>query len=151
MKILVAYATESGSTAEVAERVAGILKSKGLQVELSQVSEVSDVSSYEACVIGAPVMRFSFLPVARKFVEKNKVFLGSIPVALFTLGIIMKEDTPESRKRMAAKLKVVTKHITPVDTGLFGGRYRGNDYRDWVKITAWAEGLVDKLKKRERS
>ena len=149
MKVLVAYATELGSTAEVAERVAGILKSKGMQVELSQVSAVSDISSYEACVIGAPVMRFSFLPVARKFVETNREALGKIPVAFFTLGIIMKEDTPKSRKTMTGKLKVVTKHVIPIDIGLFGGRYRGNDYRDWSKITTWAEGLAEKLKQKK--
>jgi menaquinone-dependent protoporphyrinogen IX oxidase len=88
-----------------------------------------------------------FLPPAKKFVKKNKEALAKIPVAYFSLGITMKEDTPQRRKRMMRKLKAVTKHIAPVDVGLFGGRYQGNDYRDWDKIQAWAKELTDKLRK----
>lgn len=146
MKVLIAYATEYGSTREVAEKVGDTLKSKGLEVDVSSVSEVSDISSYNAAVIGAPVMRFRFLPPARKFVKSNKEALSKIPVAYFSLGLTMKEDTPKRRERMMKKLKVVTRQVAPVDVGLFGGKYQGRDYRDWDKINAWAEGLVDKLK-----
>jgi menaquinone-dependent protoporphyrinogen oxidase len=145
MKVLVAYATEYGSTREVARKVAEVLKSKGMEVDVSDVSDVSDVTSYSAAVVGAPVMRFSFLPPAKKFVKSNKEALSKIPVAYFSLGMTMKEDTPQRRKRMMRKLKAVTKHVAAVDVGLFGGRYHGDDYRDWEKIASWAEGLAEKL------
>lgn len=146
MKVLIAYTTRRGSTREVAEKIGEILKSKGMEVNVFNVAEVSDISSYNAAVIGAPVMRFRFLPPAKKFVKSNKEALSKIPVAYFSLGITMKEDTPKRRERMARKLKVVTRQVAPVDVGLFGGRYQGRDYRDWDKITAWAEGLAEKIK-----
>lgn len=157
MKVLVAYATEYGSTREVAQKVGEILKSKGFRVNVSDISDISDISSYNAAVIGAPVMKFRFLPTARKFVKNNKDALAKIPVAYFSLGFRMIEDTPEHREWMMRKLKVVTKHVPPVDVGLFGGRYKKpekglkmpfpeGDWRDWEKITTWAERLVDKLK-----
>jgi hypothetical protein len=37
--------------------------------------------------------------------------------------------------------------VAPVDVGLFAGKYENEDYRDWDAITAWAEGLVEKLKR----
>ncbi|TET22690.1 MAG: hypothetical protein E3J71_05375 [Candidatus Stahlbacteria bacterium] len=146
MKVLIAYTTRRGSTREVAEKIGEILKSKGMEVNVSNVAEVSDISSYNAAVIGAPVMRFRFLPPAKKFVKSNKEALSKIPVAYFSLGITMKEDTPKRRERMMKKLKVVTRQVEPVDVGLFGGKYQGRDYRDWDKITAWAEGLAEKIK-----
>ena len=146
MKILIAYTTRRGSTREVAEKIGEILKSKGMEVNVSNVAEVSDISSYNAAVIGAPVMRFRFLPPAKKFVKSNKEALSKIPVAYFSLGITMKEDTPKRRERMMKKLKVVTRQVEPVDVGLFGGKYEDEDYRDWDKITAWAEGLAEKIK-----
>lgn len=146
MKVLIAYTTRRDSTREVAEKIGEILKSKGMEVNVFNVAEVSDISSYNAAVIGAPVMRFRFLPPAKKFVKSNKEALSKIPVAYFSLGITMKEDTPKRRERMARKLKVVTRQVAPVDVGLFGGRYQGRDYRDWDKITAWAEGLAEKIK-----
>lgn len=146
MKVLIAYTTRRDSTREVAEKIGEILKSKGMEVNVSNVAEVSDISSYNAAVIGAPVMRFRFLPPAKKFVKSNKEALSKIPVAYFSLGITMKEDTPKRRERMMKKLKVVTRQVEPVDVGLFGGKYQGRDYRDWDKITAWAEGLAEKIK-----
>jgi menaquinone-dependent protoporphyrinogen oxidase len=158
MKILVAYATAYGSTREIAEKVGEVLESKGLEVDVSSVSDVSDLSPYNAAVIGAPVMKFSFLPPAKRFVKSNKDALLKIPVAYFSLGFRMMEDTPEHREWMMRKLKVVTKLVPPVDIGLFGGKYKKpekgfafpfpeGDWRDWHKITVWAEGLVEKLKK----
>jgi len=156
MKVLVGYATVYGSTKEVAEKVGEVLKSKGLEADVKSVNDVSDVSEYDAAVIGAPMMKFSFLPPARKFVKANKEALAKIPVAYFSMGFKMIDDSKEGREWMMKKLKVVTKQVEPIDVGLFGGRYQKpekglkmpfpeGDWRDWDKITAWAEGLVDKF------
>jgi menaquinone-dependent protoporphyrinogen oxidase len=158
MKVLVAYATVYGSTKEVAEKIGEVLKSKGMEVDVSSVSDISDISSYDAAVIGAPVMKFRFLPPARKFVKSNKETLSKIPVAYFSLGLAMMEDTQDHRDTMMRKLKVVTKRVRPVDVGLFGGKYKKpekgfkmplpeGDWRDWDKIEAWAKGLAGKLRK----
>jgi menaquinone-dependent protoporphyrinogen oxidase len=149
MKVLVAYATEYGSTREVAQKVGEVLESKGMDVDVSDVSDVRDVSSYDAAVVGAPVIGFRFLPPAKDFVVANKDALSQIPVAFFTLGMFMKKDTPRRRKWFIRRLKVVTKHVEPRDIGLFGGKTEKEDYRDWDKITAWAEGLFDKLKNKK--
>lgn len=147
MKILVAYATMYGSTGEVAEKIAKVLESRGMKVDVFDVSRISDVSFYDAAVVGAPVIGFKFLQSASDFVISNKAFLSRIPVAFFTLGMFMKKDTPRRRKWFANRLKVVTKHVEPRDIGFFGGKNDKEDCRDWEKISAWAEGLAEKFKR----
>jgi menaquinone-dependent protoporphyrinogen oxidase len=145
MKVLIAYATEHGSTREIAQEIGQVLESKGLDVEVLDVSEASNISSYDAAVVGAPVIGFKFLIPAREFVIANKDALSSIPVAFFTLGMFMKKDTPGRRRWFTRRLKVVTRHVEPRDIGFFGGKTEKEDYRDWDAITAWAESLIEKF------
>jgi len=55
-RCLVAYATNAGSTAEVAETVAHVLAETGDAVDLRRVEEVGDVAGYDLVVIGAPMI-----------------------------------------------------------------------------------------------
>jgi menaquinone-dependent protoporphyrinogen oxidase len=148
VKVLIAYATEYGSTREVAQKIGEVLKSKGMGVDVLDVSQVKDLSPYNAAVVGAPVIAFKFLAPAKEFVISNKDTLSKIPVAYFTLGMFMKKDTPGRRRWFKGRLKVVTRHVEPRDIGFFGGKTDKEDCRDWEKITAWAEGLTEKLSKK---
>jgi menaquinone-dependent protoporphyrinogen oxidase len=51
-KVLVAYTTNSGSTQQVAEAVAGELGKTGAAVEVRRLEEVGDLSPYGAVVVG---------------------------------------------------------------------------------------------------
>lgn len=55
MKVLVAYASKRGSTAEIAEAVAKALAEAGLDVDCIKSDDVSDVSPYDAVVLGSAV------------------------------------------------------------------------------------------------
>ncbi|MBD3284908.1 hypothetical protein GF359_00935 [candidate division WOR-3 bacterium] len=145
VKILVAYATEHGSTREVAQKIGEALETKDLDVDVQDVRGVKDLSSYNAAIVGAPIIAFKFLEPAKEFVEGNKDALSKIPVAYFSLGMLMKRNTPFRRKLFMKWLKVVTEHVEPCDIGLFGGKTDKEDCRDWEKITAWAEGLAEKF------
>lgn len=147
MKVLIAYTTKKGSTREVAERIGEVLESKGMEVKVADIKEKPEVEGYDAAIVGAPIMMGSLLHRAPRFVKKHLNYLADKPFACFALGGTLAEDTEENRAIMLEKLKKITDKIVPVDIGLFGGRYDENrDYRDWQKITAWAEGLAAKLK-----
>jgi menaquinone-dependent protoporphyrinogen oxidase len=146
MKILVAYVTKRGSTREVAQKIGEVLTSKGMEVKVSNIKDKPDPEGFDAAVVGAPVMMGSLLHRAPRFVKKHLKILGQIPVAWFSLGVTMKEDTEANRATMMKSLNPVISKITPVAIGLFGGKYKDEDYRDWKKIEAWAERLVEKLK-----
>lgn len=56
MRILVAYASKRGSTAEIAEAVAKTLReADDLEVDCLESGEVADVSPYDAIVLGSAV------------------------------------------------------------------------------------------------
>lgn len=148
MKVLIAYTTRKGSTKEVAERIGEILKSKGIEVDVSDIKDKPNPADYDATIVGAPIMIGKILHRTPRFVKKYLKVLKEKPFACFALGGMLQEDTSENREKMTGKLSPITDCISPVDIGLFGGKYdEDRDYRDWDKITAWAEGLVKKFSK----
>lgn len=50
--VLIAYGTTNGSTAEIAEFVAEVLRGDGLRAEALPARSVSGVASYDAVVVG---------------------------------------------------------------------------------------------------
>lgn len=81
-KILVAYATNSGSTAEVAQAVGEELSKNGSQVEVQQIKDVISLSGYDAVVVGAPMIMGWHLS-AVNFVKKNAQALSKMRTAYF--------------------------------------------------------------------
>jgi menaquinone-dependent protoporphyrinogen oxidase len=53
--VLVAYATRSGSTREIAEVIAATLREHGLEVDLKPARDVRTLEGYRAVVLGAPL------------------------------------------------------------------------------------------------
>ena len=53
--VLVAYATRYGSTQEVAEAVATMLRVRGLEVDIQPMREVRTLEGYRAVVLGTPL------------------------------------------------------------------------------------------------
>jgi menaquinone-dependent protoporphyrinogen oxidase len=68
MKVLVAYASKRGSTAEIAEAVAKTLGEAGLEVDCHESNDVSDVSPDDAVVLGSAV-----------YTRDHVVFGGRLP------------------------------------------------------------------------
>ena len=81
-KILVAYATNSGSTAEAAKLVGEALGQSGLPVEVCRVEEVAGLGDYSAVVLGAPMI-MGWHRAAIRFIRKHRNDLSHIPVAYF--------------------------------------------------------------------
>ena len=59
--ILIAYATRSGSTQEVAEKIAATLRESGLTVGMQPVKQVQTLGGYRAVVVGAPLYMSDWL------------------------------------------------------------------------------------------
>jgi menaquinone-dependent protoporphyrinogen IX oxidase len=85
-KVLVAYATNSGSTQEVAAAVAAALNQAGHTAEVKPIAEVTAVSGYAAVVVGAPMI-FGWQAAARQFVRKFQNDLANKKVAYFACAM----------------------------------------------------------------
>jgi menaquinone-dependent protoporphyrinogen oxidase len=162
--ILVAYGSWAGSTAEVAEAVAGELRAGGASVDVRPARDVGDVGPYGAVVLGAAVRAGRLHADAMRFVERHRACLVDMPVAYFVVCLTMKGGTPKSRAASDKFLDALRDRfpaVKPVAVGLFGGAVRcdaeslsklplgqrlvltamksaAGDYRDWDAIRQWA-------------
>jgi menaquinone-dependent protoporphyrinogen oxidase len=93
-KILVAYATNAGSTVEVAEAIHDELASQGAAVDLRQVGEVASLDEYSAVVVGAPMIA-GWHRDALRFLRRNQEALREMPVAYFItcVNLTQTDDT----------------------------------------------------------
>jgi len=87
-RVLVAFASRSGSTAVIADAIAAVLRDAGLGVEASPAGDVSDVTAYDAVVLGSGV----FLPRRASdgggFLVRHGAVLKTRAVWLFCAGPI---------------------------------------------------------------
>ena len=52
-RVLVAYATKYGATAEIAEKIGQVLLQAGFQTDVLPTDSVSDLAPYQAIVLGS--------------------------------------------------------------------------------------------------
>jgi menaquinone-dependent protoporphyrinogen oxidase len=168
-KILVTYASRSGSTAEIASAIGKSLSAGGTPVDILSMQEVKNVSGYQAVVAGSAIRDRAWLPEAMQFIGTHGVALSKKPFATFTVCITLAmSDSVQYRKAVLDWIRPVRIQVPSVSEGLFAGRLDFNklpfnwdtmklravvalgifpkeDRRDWNAIHAWAEGLTPLL------
>ena len=162
--ILVAYATEYGSTQEVAEAVVSTLRAEGIEVELHHVREVRSLEGYRAVVLGAPLYMFRWHRDARNFLSRHRKALQSLPVYVFALGPFHnKEEELQSVHEQMGKELARYPWFKPLVVQPFVGKFDpaklrfpfniigplknmpACDERDWPAIKTWASDLADRF------
>lgn len=162
-RILVTYATRTGSTAEVADAIARRLCEAGLSAETRPVTEVTSLEGYSGAVLGSAVRYASWLPEMTDFVSANRDALSAMPVAFFTMHMLALGDDPAAVAERAKYTAKARDLITPTDEIFFEGmidparlsfldrlavrlvKSPVGDRRDWEKIAAWTDRLVPLL------
>ncbi len=81
-KILVAYTTNAGSTAEAARMVGEELREHGVDVDILRLEHVTSLEPYSAVVVGGPMI-MGWHRAAVRFIKKNQAALSRMPVAYF--------------------------------------------------------------------
>lgn len=164
-KVLVAYASKYGATAEIAGRLGQRLQQAGCSVEVRPADQVSDLAPYGAVVLGSAVYAGQWLSEAAAFLKDNEHDLAERPLWLFSSGPTGEGDPLELMKgwRFPEALQPVADRIGPRDTAFFGGeldlrklnlpeklivkalKAPTGDFRDWQAIEDWAAGIAAAL------
>jgi menaquinone-dependent protoporphyrinogen oxidase len=165
-KVLLAYASQCGSTGEVAQAIGQVLCESGAAVDVRLLKNVRQLDSYQAVVVGSAIRSSKWLPEAEDFVRTHQDTLSRVPVAYFATCMTLAVDSAEARRKAATFLAPLREQVQPLDVGLFagkldfdklppafrllwpltpGGQVGEGDYRDWDAIRAWAAGLRPKL------
>lgn len=91
-RILVAYATMAGSTAEVAQVVAEEIANSGVQVDVLPISEIKDLRAYDGVVVGGPMI-MGWHRSALRLIRKHRQVFRSIPLAVFVMAVSLTQTT----------------------------------------------------------
>jgi menaquinone-dependent protoporphyrinogen oxidase len=160
--ILIGYASKYGSTKEVAEVIADVVRDSGLVVELRPLSEVRTLEPYRAVVMGAALYVYHWHKDAHKFLSRHREALSWLPVYVFALGPIhdVEQEFADARQQLEKDLAKES-WFRPADLRLFAGKYDpatlpfpinkmagkepASDARDWDAIRAWAGGVAQQL------
>jgi len=93
MKVLVAYASKTGSTKGIAEFIGERLRERCVPADVCEVSAVQRPEDYDAFIVGSAVYMFHWVKEAKQFVLKNRVILEGRPVWLFSSGPVGLQKT----------------------------------------------------------
>jgi menaquinone-dependent protoporphyrinogen oxidase len=158
-RVLVAYGTKAGSTAEVAARIGQALSQKNAAVDVLPVKQVKDLSAYTTVVLGSAIRMGSVLPEVKNFIEKNQAVLSQKSFSLFIVCMTLSEETEAKRAEASGYLEPIRALVKPASEGLFAGVMDGSrlplferlimkamktpagDYRNWEQINAWTASL----------
>ncbi len=164
-RVLVAYASKYGSTAEIAERIGQTLRRAGLEVDVAEITPTLNPMPYTAVVVGSAVYTGVWLKPAVEFLQGYSEVLSKRPVWIFSSGPTGEGDpmtllkgwrVPEGQRRLVERLQ-------PRDVAVFHGnidteklnlaekmmitviKAPTGDFRNWQAIEAWAGGVASAL------
>jgi menaquinone-dependent protoporphyrinogen oxidase len=157
-RVLVAYATKLGSTGEIAETLAHVLRDSGHRAMALQARDVTSLDDWDAVILGSAVYAAHWQRDARRFTERFREELEARPLWLFSGGPL--------DRRLAKADQPITPHGAEITAGLgarshrtFGGRlardadvdpqvlqtHRLGDFRDWQAIVEYAYRIAREL------
>jgi menaquinone-dependent protoporphyrinogen IX oxidase len=94
-RILVTYATFSGTTPDVARAVAEEFCNRNLQADIQPLDNVHSLDGYDAVVLGAPMI-IGFHRHALDFLRKNREALRRMPLAIFVTAMSLTQPQETS-------------------------------------------------------
>lgn len=166
-RVLVAYDSRLGSTAEVAAYIGSVLGEEGASVDVVQIDSVGDIGQYDRVIVGSAIRYDRWLPEATAFVTANREALGRVPVALFFTCLALASGSPKGERKAASyaeQLRKLLGEAPDVQVGGFAGVLdpsRGplwtrvllrvialvsgiapGDYRNWDAVRTWTKQSV---------
>lgn len=162
-RVLVAYATKNGSTAEIAEAVGKELVAAGHSADVRETGSVPSLDGYTAVVIGGPIYMGKIHSGVQKWAKQHRDALLKLPVAGFAVGLSPATNDTEGICWTTKALHTALSPVPLVAETVFAGRLDPaklswfqnwivkkvkspvGDFRDWNAIAAWARELPAKM------
>ena len=161
--ILIAYASRTGSTAEIAQAIEKELQAAGHAADVMDMGTVTSLSGYNAVVIGGPIYMGRMVSDVGKFVKRHRDGLAKVPVAGFIVALAPVSKDPAGIEWAGKALHAALAPLQPMAEIIFAGRLDPaklswfqkwitkkvkspvGDFRDWAAIAAWARDLPGKM------
>jgi len=162
-KVLVTYATKSGSVTDIAERIGAKLAEAGAHVDVKPVQDAPDAAGYDAVILGSGVRVGNWHGAAKSWLTSSANALRSKPVAFFTVGLTITDASKADEVRAYTDPLIKETGVQPTDVGLFAGWFvpkkfsllertimkamkaPEGDHRDFAAVDAWAAKTAQPL------
>lgn len=164
-RVLVAYASKYGATAEIAARIGATLREAGLAVDVQEVASAPAVDGYDVVLLGSAVYAGQWMRSASEFLRQHVEALAAKPVWFFSSGPTGDGDPAELMKgwTFPQTLEPEKEQVGPRGVAFFHGSIDMNkvhfgermivkalraptgDYRNWGMINDWVQEVVAAL------
>jgi len=165
-RVLVAYGTKHGATAEIAEAIGMALRVAGLEVDVQRARKVRSLGSYRAVVLGSAVYMARWRGDAMRLLRRKE--LRERDLWLFSSGPVGADEGDQKERERWTKPKRVAQiaaNLGVHEHVVFGGKLGEDagfirkkmarkippelrDRRDWAEIEAWARSIAAALRGR---
>ena len=156
-KVLVVYATKSGCTQSIAERVGAVMAQSGARVDVLSPDKAVDPSGYDYILVGSGIRIAQWHRSAVEWLTTHAEILRSKPLAIFSVCLTLVKH-PEQAEEVRSWIHplVAELGIEPLNHGVFLGwgmpekfsllestlmwahGDRCGDFRDWAAINEWS-------------
>lgn len=160
VRVLVAYGSTRGGTAGLAHMVADAFTRHHVHSDVRRAGDVTDLSGYDAVVVGGALYNGRWHPDAVGFVGRHRTHLRQLPVWFFSSGPL--DDSarsgalaPVGQVTALARETEIRGHMTfggyleRRPAGLMGWFAWGpeGDFRDPAQVGEWVERIAEDLRR----
>jgi len=164
-KVLVAYGSKHGMTAEIVERIGKVVRAAGFEVDVVGAKSAGSPVGYRAVILGSGVYAGMWRREASRYLKAHEADLAHCPVWLFSSGPTGAGDLDKllAGWSFPAGLRAVADRIKPRGVVVFRGAFDAaqagffekwimkkvkaeyGDFRDWAAIESWARDIAKAL------
>ncbi|HUB51739.1 MAG TPA: flavodoxin domain-containing protein [Terracidiphilus sp.] len=168
--VLIAYSSRTGSTLEVAEAIAKVLRRTRLTVHVTRMRDVQSLDQFGSIILGTPIYVGELPREVHRFIARFRTPLAGLPSWMFVLGPV--EGRPGEfgmSANQAGRELAQFPWFRPVEIKILGGRFDidalpfpfnlgrrllpsrfaglpHTDLRNWSEINTWATLLSWRIK-----
>ena len=173
-KIMIGYGTTEGQTARIADHIAEIIRSRGVEAQALDLKQSKDVGldGYDAVIIGGSIHMGKHEEHVVDFVQKNLIKLERLPSAFFSVSLAAYGDMENAhayvenfeqqtgwrptqvglfsgallyRQYGFLKRLMMKKIVSDKPGGLSTDTSRDHVYTDWDEVKRFAEAFLERL------
>ena len=162
-RLLVAYSSKHGATAEIADAIADELRRRGNEADCLPAENVEDIDAYDAAIVGSAVYAKRWRRGARRLLKRQGKALAARPFWIFSSGPCGENPDPSWSEPTGVVRRATALGVR--DHVIFGGRLplepgsfieramvdkcapEDRDLRDWGDIREWAAQIDAELRR----